>query len=65
MGSTHAALILIVLNMDAANRALRRDRRCAHIVCLNLEVNRRTRIRLEDGRGGFYVHIDDLAVITG
>ena len=65
MGSTHAALIVLVINMDAADRSSRRDRRCAHITCLNLEANRRTRIRLENGYGGYYVHIDDLAGITG
>ena len=65
MGSKHAALILIVINTEAAKRALSRDRRRSGILCLNEERNRASRIWLRDGAGGFYVHIDDIIVETG
>ena len=54
----------LFLGLEAADKALKRGRRCAHLLCLNLEACRSTRIKLEEGRGGYYVHIDDLAVVT-
>ena len=64
MGNTHAAMILLMINREAATRALRREKRWASVRCLNDVAVRAHRVALIGDVALYYIHIDDIAVIA-
>ena len=63
MGGTHAAYLLMQVNLHHIGITLRGSRRFANTRLLNLADDRRERIQLSDSQHAVYIHIDDVATL--